>query len=86
MYIIIIMQRLKSGSEFQAIWPTTENAYTQRAAQTAVGQGRLNQWAHWARAHGPRIFFFLRGPQLAVVKYIFKLIILLLPLMKPSSG
>jgi len=31
-------------------------------------QGRLNQWAHWARAQGPRIFFFLRGPQLAVVK------------------
>ena len=29
---------------------------------------RLNQWAHWARAQGPRIFFFLRGPQLAVVK------------------
>ena len=25
-------------------------------------QGRLNQWAHWARAQGPRIFFFLRGP------------------------
>ena len=20
-------------------------------------QGRLNQWAHWARAQGPRIFF-----------------------------
>ena len=37
------------------------------------GQGRLNQWAHWARAHAPPPdFFFLRGPQLAVVKYIFK--------------
>ena len=32
-------------------------------------QGRLNQWAHWARAQGPRIFFFLRDPQLAVVKF-----------------
>jgi len=32
------------------------------------GRGRLNQWAHWARAQGPRFFFFLRGPQLAVVK------------------
>jgi len=31
-------------------------------------QGRLNQWAHWARGQGPRIFFFSRGPQLAVVK------------------
>ena len=30
-------------------------------------QGRLNQWAHWARAQGPRIFF-LRGPQLAAVE------------------
>jgi len=26
-------------------------------------QGRLNQRAHWARAHGPRIFFFLRDSQ-----------------------
>jgi len=31
-------------------------------------QGRLNQWAHWARAQGPRFFFFLRGHQTAVVK------------------
>jgi len=34
-------------------------------------QGRLNQWAHWAhwaRTQGPRISFFLRGPQLSVVK------------------
>jgi len=29
-------------------------------------QGRLNQWAHWTRAQGHRIFF--EGPQLAVVK------------------
>jgi len=25
-------------------------------------QGRLNQWAHWARAQGPRIFFLFEGP------------------------
>jgi len=25
-------------------------------------QGRLNRWAHWARAQGPWIFFFLRAP------------------------
>jgi len=37
------------------------------------GQGRLNQWAHWARAEGPGFFFFLRDPQLAVVNF-FKLI------------
>jgi len=30
-------------------------------------QGRLNQWAHWARAQGPGFFLF-EGPQLAVVK------------------
>ena len=29
----------------------------------APTQGRLNQWAHWAPAQGPRILFiFLRGP------------------------
>jgi len=28
----------------------------------AGAQGRLNQWAHWARAQGPRILFLLRGP------------------------
>ena len=25
-------------------------------------QGRLNHWAHWARAHGSRIFSSFRGP------------------------
>ena len=25
-------------------------------------QGRLNQWAHWVRAQGPRIFFLFEGP------------------------
>ena len=25
-------------------------------------QGRLNQWAHWARAQGPRIFSFSGAP------------------------
>jgi len=34
-------------------------------------QGRLNQWAHWARAQGPRIVFLFEGPQLAVVKEFF---------------
>jgi len=24
-------------------------------------QGRLNQWAHWARGQGPRIFFRFEG-------------------------
>jgi len=25
-------------------------------------QGRLNQWAHSARAQGPRVFFLFEGP------------------------
>jgi len=42
-------------------------------------QGRLNQWAHWARAQGPRIFFLFVGPPTGCgeVKFL-KLIILLL--------
>ena len=44
---------------------TTENATT---SSLYLAQCRLNQWAHWARAQGPRFCFFLRGPQLAVVK------------------
>ena len=52
-----------------------------------VDQGRLNQWVHWARAQGPRIFFLFEGPLTSCGEIIFfKLIILLLPLMKPSSG
>ena len=39
-----------------------------RVWQYKINQGRLNQWAHWARAQGPRIFFLFEGPQLAVVK------------------
>jgi len=34
----------------------------------SYNQGRLNQWAHWTRTQAPGFFFFLRGPQLAVVK------------------
>jgi len=29
----------------------------QRAVKRVCVHGRLNQWAHWARAQGPRIFF-----------------------------
>jgi len=40
-------------------------------------QGRLNQWAHWARAKGPRIFFSFGGDPInwlqCVVKYFLKL-------------
>ena len=49
-------------------------------------RGRLNQWAHWARAQGPRIFFLFEGPKLAVVKYFLKLIILLLMLLHDRTN
>ena len=49
-------------------------------------QGRLNQWAYWARAQGPRIFAFEGPPTGCGEMNSLKLIILLLPLMKPSSG
>jgi len=39
-------------------------------------QGRLNQWAHWARAQGRRIFFFLTGPNWLWWNNFLKLIIL----------
>ena len=52
-----------------ATFLSKRNSRSQRLATfTAQNQGRLNQWAHWARAQGPGFFFFLRGPQLAVVK------------------
>ena len=34
-------------------------------------QGRLNQWAHWARAQGPRIFFLFEGPPTGCGEIIF---------------
>jgi len=40
--------------------------YSERVG--AGAQGRLNQWAHWARAQGPADFVLYEGPQLAVVK------------------
>jgi len=35
------------------------------------GQGCLNQWAHWARAQGPRIFFLFEGPPTGCDEIIF---------------
>ena len=34
-------------------------------------QGRLNQWAHWARAQGPRIFFLFEGHPTGCGEIIF---------------
>jgi len=47
---------------------------------TKTTQGRLNQWAHWARADpAPDFFFLFEGPPTGCGEIIFlKLIILLL--------
>jgi len=42
-------------------------------------QGRLNQWAHWARAQGPRIFFLFEWPPTGCGEIIFLKLIILLP-------
>ena len=50
----------------------------------SLHQGHLNQWAHWARAQGPRIFFLFEGPPTDTACgeiNFFKLIILLLMLL-----
>ena len=41
-------------------------------------QGRLNQWAHWARAHGPRFFSSFRGPPTGCGEINFSKLIFLL--------
>jgi len=56
-------------------------------AAAQVLQGRLNQWAHWARVQAPGFFFLFEGPPTGCGEmYFLKLIILLVPLTKPSSG
>ena len=78
----IMVQSVFSYGEVDAFWGTL-GGIAPKAWET---QGRLNQWAHWARAQGPRIFFLFEEPPTGCCEIIFKLIILLLPLMKPSSG
>jgi len=50
----------------EAVYFYCENERTRHVyglSFTAWRQGRLNQWAHWARAHpGPPDFFLLEGP------------------------
>jgi len=49
--------------------------------------GRLNQWAHWARAQGRRIFFLSKGLPTGCGKInFFKLIILLLMLLHDRTN
>jgi len=43
-------------------------------------QGRLNQWAHWARVQGPRIFFLFEGPPIGCGEINFLKLIMLLSL------
>ena len=47
-------------------------------------QGRLNQWAHWARAQGPGFFYLCEGPPTGCGE--IKLIILLLMLLHDRTN
>jgi len=50
-------------------------------------QGRLNQWAHWARAQGPRIFFLFEGAPTGCGEInVLKLIVLLLMLLRDRTN
>ena len=42
-----------------------------RFCARSLAQGRLNQWAHWARAEGHRIFFLFEGPPTGCGEIIF---------------
>ena len=56
-------------------------------AFSSFDQGRLNQWARWARAPGPRIFFLFEGPPTGCGEIIFfKVIILLLMLLHDRTN
>ena len=45
--------------------------YTGIVMLSLCTQGRLNQWAHWARAQGPGIFFLFEGPPTGCGEIIF---------------
>jgi len=49
-------------------------------------QGRLNQWPHWARAQGPRIFSFWGAPTGCGEIDFLKLVILLLMLLHDCTN
>jgi len=54
---------------------------------SALRQGRLNQWAHWARAQGRRVFFIFEGPPTGCGEINFiKLTILLLMLLHDRTN
>jgi len=68
-------------TEQQSFWSTQLNA--RMCVEWRIREGRLNQWAHWARARGPRFFFFLGGPgplkvrQISESNYVIYLVLLL---------
>ena len=56
-------------------------------SQLSAPQGRLNQWAHWARAQGFQDFFLFEGPPTGCGEINFlKLIILLLMLLHDRTN
>jgi len=52
------------------VYTSSDNGDSDRVLGDYI-QGRLNQWAHWARAQGPRIFFLFEGPPTGCGEIIF---------------
>jgi len=70
-------RRYNGGSRRVSLCTDTHTVYISSDngdSDTVLGdyiQGRLNQWAHWARAQGPRIFFLFEGPPTGCGEIIF---------------
>ena len=61
--------------------------HTQTQSGACSSQGRLNQWAQWARAQGPGFFFLFEGPLTGCGEInSLKLIILLLMLLHDRTN
>jgi len=85
--LLLIVDRYFIGAPYLQ---SSGNVYFNRVSCVKVdrelSQGRLNQWAHWARAQGPRIFFLFEGPPTGCGEIFFKLIILLLMLLHDRTN
>ena len=70
--LLLIVDRYFIGAPYLQ---SSGNVYFNRVSCVKVdrelSQGRLNQWAHWARAQGPRIFFLFEGPPTGCGEILF---------------
>ena len=77
--------RMCSSEDMIADRQTHTHRQTDRQTDTLItilrsDQGRINQWAHWARVQAP-VFFLFEGPPTGCGERIFLTIILLLMLL-----